>query len=177
MKSIVRGLAAIGATLALTSACGGYTVSYDGARAAKRSKSEVVFYEIDCRDPVLQPADCIYNGAPMQWQVLGVFRVPKKAVSGWEGYRRKLGDAAANNGCPAVAVRKFAPAASDGNAIGAFCVNPAPVAGAGNAGPGPAPGTGVGVSVSATVTATVTECNANSDCPPGMKCARGTCSQ
>jgi hypothetical protein len=173
MKSTVRGLAAIGATLALTSACGGYTVSYDGARAAKRAKSDVIFYEIDCRDPVTQPADCIYSGAPLPWQVIGAFRVPKKAVSGWEGYRKKLADSAAANGCPAVAVRKFAPATSDGNAIGAFCVNPAP-ANAGNAGPGP--GTGVGVSVSATVTATVTECNANSDCPPGQKCARGACS-
>jgi len=174
MKSFVRGLFAIAATLALTSACGGYTVSYEGARAAKRNKSDVIFYEVDCRDPVLQPGDCIFNGAPMPWQTVGVFRVPKKAVSGWEGYRRKLADTAAMNGCPAVAIRKFPPAGSDGGAIGAFCVNPASVTApppGGNAG-----GTGVGVSVSATVTATVTECNSNADCPPGQKCARGSCS-
>jgi len=175
MKSTVRGLAAIGATLALTSACGGYTVSYDGARAAKRSKSDVVFYEIDCRDPVLQPGDCIYNGAAMPWQTLGVFRAPKKALSGWEAYRRKVAESAAANGCPAVAVRKFPPASSDGGAIGAFCVNPMTASAPAPAAPGGGGGTGVGVSVSATVTATVTECNANSDCPPGNKCVRGTC--
>lgn len=175
MKSTVRGLAAVGVTLALTSACGGYTVSYDGTRAAKRSKSDVVFYEIDCKDPLLQPSDCIYNGAALPWQTLGVFRVPKKAISGsgWEGYKRKLADAAATNGCPAVAVRKMPPAQSDGGAIGAFCVNPATASTAAPAAPA---GGGVGVSVSATVTATVTECNANTDCPPGQKCMRGTCS-
>jgi hypothetical protein len=170
MKSTVRGLAMIGVALALTSACGGYTVSYDGARAAKRAKSDVVFYEIDCKDPTLQPSDCIYNGAALPWQTLGVFRVPKKAVSGWEGYKRKLADTAAMNGCPAVAVRKFPPAQSDGGAIGAFCVNPATAAAA-----APAP-SGPGVSVSATVTVPVTECNANTDCPPGQKCMRGACS-
>jgi hypothetical protein len=172
MKSIVRGLFAIAATLALTSACGGYTVSYDGARAAKRNKADVVFYEIDCRDPLVQPADCMYNGAAMPWQTLGVFRVPKKAVSGWEGYRRKVADSAAMNGCPAVAIRKFPPAASDGGAIGAFCVNPTTATAAP---PGGGGGTGVGVSVSATATVNVTECNSNTDCPPGQKCTRGTC--
>lgn len=171
MKSTVRGLAAIGVTLALTSACGGYTVSYDGARAAKRSKSDVVFYEIDCKDPVLQPSDCIYNGAALPWQTIGVFRVPKKAVSGWEGYKRKLADSAASNGCPAVAVRKFPPAQSDGGAIGAFCVNPVTA----SAAPAAAPTGGPGAAVTATPTTTTMECNANSDCPPGQKCTRGTC--
>lgn len=170
MNSIARGLALITGALALTSACGGgYTVNYDGARAAKRAKSDITFYEIDCREPTLQPQDCTYNGAAMPWQALGVFRAPKKSFSDWGKYRGRVADTAANNGCPAVAIRRSPP--FQGDAIGAFCVNPAT---AGAAPPPPANGpTGIGVSVSATVQ--VTECNSNGDCPPGNKCERGKC--
>lgn len=169
MKSF-RALALIGFTLALTSACGGYSVSYDGARAGKRSKSDVTFYEIDCREPTLQPQDCQFNGAALPWRTLGVFRAPKKALSDWGKYRGKVADSAAMNGCPAVAMRRMPP--SSGEAIGAFCVEPAPASA-----PPPTNGPGASISVSATATATTgtTECNSASDCPPGMKCTRGTC--
>ena len=167
MKSF-RALALIGSALALTSACGGYSVSYDGARAAKRAKSDITFYEIDCREPTLQTQDCQFNGAALPWKTLGVFRAPKKALSNWGGYRSKVADSAATNGCPAVAIRRMPP--SSGDAIGAFCVEPAAAAA-----PPPPGGPGVGISVSATATAGTIECNAASDCPPGMKCARGTC--
>jgi hypothetical protein len=160
--------ALIGFTLALTSACGGYSVNYDGARGAKRAKSDITFYEIDCREPTLQTQDCQYNGSALPWKTLGVFRAPKKATSDWGKYRGKVADSASMNGCPAVAIRKMPP---NGDGIGAFCVDPAS---AGAAAPPPG-GPGIGISVSATATAGTTECNAASDCPPGMKCARGTC--
>ena len=167
MKSF-RALALIGFTLALTSACGGYTVNYDGARAGKRAKSDITFYEIDCREPTLQTQDCQYNGAAMPWKTLGVFRAPKKAFSDWGKFRGKVADSAAMNGCPAVAMRRMPPSQSEG--IGAFCIEPA-------AAPGPSagPGAGVNISVTASATVTTTECNASGDCPPGMKCNRGTC--
>jgi hypothetical protein len=170
MKSVARGLTLTGLTLALTSACGGYSVSYDGLKAAKRSKSEVTFYEIDCKDPTLQPADCQFNGAALPWRALGVFRAPKKALSGWNSYRGKVAEAAAANGCPAVAFRRTPPASSDGGAIGAFCVDPVTAV-------APPAATGPAISVSATVTPTpaTIECNSESDCPAGMSCKRGVC--
>lgn len=168
MKSF-RALALIGLTLALTSACGGYSVNYDGARGARRAKSDVTFYEIDCREPTVQTQDCQYNGAALPWKTIGVFRAPKKALSDWGKFRSKVADSASTNGCPAVAMRRMPP--SQGEGIGAFCVEPAATAPA-SGGPG---GTGVNISVTASATATTTECNATGDCPPGMKCARGTC--
>lgn len=170
-SSAIRGLALITGALALTSACGGYSVSYDGARAGKRSKSDVTFYEIDCREPTVQPQDCQFNGAAMPWRTLGVFRAPKKALGDWGRYRGKVADSAANNGCPAVAFRRSPP--GQGDAIGAFCVDPASASMAAPAAPPPGGPTGVNISVSASVQ--VTECNANTDCPPGNKCERGKC--
>ena len=170
MKSLARGLALIAGALALTSACGGYSVSYDGARAAKRSKNDITFYEVDCREPTLQPQDCQFNGAAMPWKPLGVFRAPKKALSNWGSYRSKVADSAALNGCPAVAFRRFPP--SQGDAVGAFCVDPASV---NIATPGNGGGTAPGINISVSASVQVTECNVASDCPPGLKCARGLC--
>jgi len=176
MKSSLRGLAFFVTAIALTSACGGYSVSYEGVRNAKKGKGDIAVYDIDCRDPVLQPADCQFQGGPMPWAAIGVFRAPKKALSGWDKYRGKVTDAAAANGCPAVAIRRMPPGSSDGGSIGAFCVDPAnpnmPTAAATPGAPGPG---GVGISVSATITAPVYECNGPSECPPGMKCTRGVC--
>lgn len=173
MKSSLRAVAFIGGALALTSACGGYSVPYEGVRGAKKGKGEVPVYDIDCRDPVVQPADCSFQGVPMPWRAIGVFRAPKKALSNWEKYRGKVSDTAASYGCPAVALRRTAPMASDGGAIGAFCIDPTSV----SVETRPPGSPGVGISVSATITAPVYECNGPSDCPPGMKCSRGTCVQ
>lgn len=171
MKSSLRGLVFVASALVLTSACGGYSVSYEGVRNAKKGKGDIPVYDIDCRDPVVQPSDCQFQGGPMPWKAIGVFRAPKKALSGWEKYRGKVTDTAAANGCPAIAFRRMPPGSSDGSTIGAFCVDPANPAVAAP----PPPGGGVGISVSATITAPVYECNGPSECPPGMKCTRGTC--
>lgn len=174
MKSLLRGLALVGSALVLTTACGGYSVSYEGVRNAKKGKGDIVVYDVDCRDPLLQPGDCTFQGAAMPWRAIGVFRAPKKALSNWEKYRAKVTEVAASNGCPAIALRRMPPASSDGATIGAFCVEPgaAPANGELNAGQ-PQPN-GVGISVSATVMP-VYQCGGPSECPPGMKCVRGTC--
>jgi hypothetical protein len=171
-----RGLFLVVSALAVTlslSGCGGMTVPYEGAHGPKKARADIPVYDIDCRDPVQSPADCTFNGGPLQWQSIGLFRVPSKAIGKWSTYRSKVQDVAAQQGCTAVALRKFAPAHTDGNAIGAFCVDPAAHATGGNGG-APATG-GVGISVSASATIQTIECNQPSDCPPGLKCTRGTC--
>lgn len=173
-KSFARGLVLLVAALAATSACGGgMTVAYDGARGPKRSKGDIAVYDLDCREPVQSTGDCTYNGGPVGWKTVGVFRTPSKALSNWGRYRVKAVETAANAGCPALAIRKVPPASSDGMAIGAFCVDPSASLGA--AGNGAGNGAGTSVMPTATAQPAPIECNQPSDCPGGMKCMRGQC--
>lgn len=174
MKSFARGSLLVVSALALTSACGGYSVPYEGARGAKRAKTDVPVYEVQCQPQVNSPADCTYQGGPMGFKVTGLFRVPPKALANWGRYRVRVIETAAGYGCPAIALRATPPAASDGTAVGAFCIDPSAAASGPTEGNG---GGGVGVSVTATATVTppTIECNQQSDCPPGLNCSRGTC--
>ncbi len=175
MKSFARGFLLVASALALTSACGGYSVPYEGARGAKRAKTDVPVYEVQCQAQVNSPADCTYQGGPMGFKVTGLFRVPPKALANWGRYRVRVIETAAAYGCPAIALRAAPPAASDGTAVGAFCIDPTAPAVTGTEGNGGEGGAGISVTGSATVTPPTIECNQQSDCPPGLKCSRGAC--
>lgn len=151
--------------------CGGYTVPYEGAQGASRKAAEVAVYDIECKDPAMGPADCTYNGGPMGWKALGIFRVPGKALKDWAGYRKKVQEQAARMGCPAVAIRRMGPAMVDAQTTGGFCIDP----GASSAGPATAgtPGA-VQISVSGAVGAPPA-CQQASDCAGGTVCNRGLC--
>jgi hypothetical protein len=161
-------------TLAGAAACGGgYTVPFEGDRGPKRAKTDVPIYDVDCQAQVNSPADCSYQGGAMGFKVLGLFRVPPKALANWGRYRVRVLETAAAMGCPAVAFRKIPPGSSDGTAIGGFCIDPASAPAGGSASAGGAGG--INISVSASVTPPRIECNQPSDCPPSLKCTRGEC--
>ncbi len=178
MKSFPRGLAVVCLALvasAAAAACGGgLTVNYEGTRGAKRAKTDVPVYDVDCQDIIQTKLDCTYQGGPLAWRALGIFRIPTKANGNWGRFRVKVVESAAAAGCPAIALRKIPPSNNDGTAIGAFCVDTNIIEMPG----GPQQqqgGIGISVSASATYTPPTIECNGPSDCPPGMKCTRGTC--
>jgi hypothetical protein len=176
MQSYPR-LLGIVATLSLGFACGGSigTINYEprAPNPPPRAKTEIAMYDIDCREPVVAMSDCTYNGAAVNWQVIGAFHTPVKAAAKWGKYRSDVLQMASVKGCPAVAMRRVAPSNTGSEPIGAFCVDPAAT---GDAGTAPPPGgPGIGVSGTATVAPVAHECNSNNDCPPGVKCTRGTC--
>ncbi len=160
-----------GVSAVVLGACGGYSVPYEGAQGLSKKAGEVPVYDINCKDPAMGVADCTYNGGPMMFKPLGIFRVPGKALKDWQGYRKKVQEQAARYGCPAVALRRMGPVAADAQTVGGFCIDPAaaPSTAGGTAPDGP----GVGVSVSAT--ATVGACQQAADCPTGTVCNRGVC--
>lgn len=174
----IGGVGALGLALGLglgatLTGCGGYTVPYEGAQGASRKAAEVAIYDIECKDPAMGPADCTYNGGPMGFKALGIFRVPSKALKDWAGYRKKVQEQAARHGCPAVAIRRTGPAMIDAQTAGGFCIDP----GAPGAGPATAGGGGPGsvqISVSGAVGAPPA-CQQASDCAGGTVCNRGQC--
>ncbi len=151
--------------------CGGYAVPYEGAQGAARKAGEVAIYDIECKDPAMGPADCTYNGGPMGFKAIGVFRVPPKALKDWASYRKKVQEQAARYGCPAVALRRMGPAMADAQTTGGFCIDPAATPGGPASAGGPNPGPGISV----TGTVNVTACQQASDCPAGTACNRGQC--
>jgi len=179
MQSFSRAFGLV-ATLTLVGigGCGGSigTINYEarGPNPPPRAKSEIAMYDVDCREPTVAMADCTYNGAAVNWKVIGAFHTPVKAAAKWGRYRTDVLQMASIKGCPAVAIRRVAPSNTGSEPIGAFCVDPAAAGDVTPAGPGPT-GPAIGVSGSATVTPTAHECNTNNDCPPGVKCTRGTC--
>ena len=176
-----RGFSLVVPVLALTAACGGSIgpVNYEPREPprAPRAKTEVAMYDVDCREPTLNMTDCVYNGAPVGWKVLGAFHTPTKAAAKWGKYRSEVLSMASMKGCPAVAIRRTAPSNTGSEPIGAFCIDPGAMGGGGPTQPDP--GATGGPAVIGTATATVSvpahECNTSNDCPPNVKCTRGTC--
>ncbi len=174
MQSFSRAFSAF-AVVAVLGACGGSigTINWEqrAPSPAPRAKAEIAMYDVDCREPVVNMTDCMYNGATVNWKVIGAFHTPTKAAAKWGKYRTDVLQMASLKGCPAVAIRRVAPSNTGSDPIGAFCVDPAAAGDGGQPG-----GTGAAISGSASVSVpTAHECNTNNDCPPGVKSTRGTC--
>ncbi|GAC1352237.1 MAG: hypothetical protein NVS3B20_08120 [Polyangiales bacterium] len=199
-----RVMVAIGGLVATVAAvaCGGGMgpIGYE-ARAPSpppRAKTQVAVYDVDCRSPVMNITDCVYNGSTASWRVIGAFHTPLRAPARWSRYRAQVLDLAAARGCPGLAIRRTAPNDSGNDPISAFCVDPTgPDSASGdgsssrpNEWPQPATATtyGNGQPAAATyaptpatqpapvgTTTKLRECNKEEDCPPGVRCLRGTC--
>ena len=134
------GMSALGA-LALT-ACGGIGyvrfVAQNGGPSGAPA-AHFASYDIQCTDTfaasggrsVLGNAagvlgtHCEYQGHSMEFAILGEFHAAPMARNHWTEYRQSVIERARTMGCPAVAVRTAPPTHNqEGEAVGAFCVNP-----------------------------------------------------
>jgi hypothetical protein len=90
-------------------------------------------YAIDCQDyeaggpraaSALYVATCTKDGGAIPWKVMGAYRAARASTSRWDRYREEVVAKAERRGCPAVLVRRAAPAASsEAEAVGALCVD------------------------------------------------------
>jgi hypothetical protein len=85
-------------------------------------------YAIDCQDyeigGTVRVAACTKDGGAIPWKVMGAYQAGKAAMSRWDRYRQEVVEKAERRGCPAVLVRRAAPAAgAEAEAVGALCVD------------------------------------------------------
>jgi hypothetical protein len=78
------------------------------------------------RKRLMYVVTCGQDGHAIQGRVLGVFHAAAISLDKWEKYSREVVEKGAARGCPAVLVRRTAPAYSvEAQAVGALCVDPA----------------------------------------------------
>jgi len=173
LVSIGGSLAALAASAVVTlmAGCGSGAgnIVYEARTpdGAPRDARAIGVAEIDCPDPLSDPAQCTAGGAPFTGNVKGAFRVPEKAFAHWANYRERVISLAAKHGCDGVAMRRLPPnAPRNSQPIGAFCVDLGGAAAVqGAAAPAPLRPPMGGSSI----------CSGDRDCSPPGHCVHGMC--